>query len=87
MKQKSKNKIKNVKIWLKIWSNFVISWDPDKTISAKITSSKQLVLTKTTYVNFEKKYFRLNYEKKLLKTTFTENVESYKIFFNNSKNL
>ena len=26
-----------------------------KTISAKITSSKQLVPTKTTYVNFEKK--------------------------------
>ena len=25
-----------------------------KTISAKKTSSKQLVLTKTTYVNFEK---------------------------------
>ena len=29
--------------------------DPEKTFSAKITLSKQLVLTKTTYVNFEKK--------------------------------
>ena len=34
--------------------NFVIYWDPEKTISAKITSLKQLVLTKTIYVNFEK---------------------------------
>ena len=30
-----------------------------KTISAKITSSKQQKLTKTTFVNFEKKNFRL----------------------------
>ena len=77
MKQKSKNnKIKSVKIWLKIWSNFVIKWDPEKTISVKITSSKQLVVTKTTYGNFEKKYFRLNlWKKKLLKTTFTGKLE------------
>ena len=55
MKQRSKNnKIKSVKIWLKIWSNFVINWDPEKTISGNINLSKQLVLTKTTYVNFEK---------------------------------
>ena len=36
----------------KIWSIFVTNWDPEK--NCKITSSKQLVLTKTTYVNFEK---------------------------------
>ena len=39
----------------KIWSNFVINWEAEKIISAKITSSKQLVLTKTTNMNFEKK--------------------------------
>ena len=52
-----------------MWSNFVINWDPEKTISAKITSSKKLVLTKTTYVNFEK-YFRLTLWKKALKNNF-----------------
>ena len=33
----------------------------------------------------EKKYFRLNYEKKLLKTTFTEKLEKVTKFFNISK--
>ena len=53
---------------------------PKKLSLPKITSSKQLELTKTTYVNFEK-YFRLNYEK----TAFTEKLGKVTIFFNISK--
>ena len=34
-----------------------------------------------------KKYFRLNYEKKLLKTTFTEKLEKVTKFFNISKSI
>ena len=57
---------------------------PKKLSLPKITSSKQLELTKTTYVNFEK-YFRLNYEKKLFKTAFTEKLGKVTKFFNISK--
>ena len=39
--------------------------------------SKQLVLTKTTYVIFFK-YLRPNYEKKALKTTCTKKTENVK---------
>ena len=54
MKQKSKNNnIKSVKIWWKIWSYFVINWDPEKTISAKLTSSK-----KSTYKNHLCKFWK-----------------------------
>ena len=51
-KKSNNKKLKSVKIWLKIWSNFVKKWDPEKIISAKITLSKQLVPTKTTHENF-----------------------------------
>ena len=54
-----------------MWSNFVIDWDPEINISAKITSSKQLVLTKTTYENFlktlEAKFFKSSYKQLALK--------------------
>ena len=54
----------------KIWSNSVINWDPDKTISAKITASKQLALTKNTCVNFEKILKAKIMKKKALKNNF-----------------
>ena len=55
MKQKIKTIKSNLLKYDKKSDQILLSIEiPKKTISAKTTSSKQLVLTKTTYVNFEK---------------------------------
>ena len=51
----------------KIWKNFVITWDPERTISAKIISLKHLVLSKAVYVNILK-ILESKFWKKILKT-------------------
>ena len=61
-----------VKYNQKIWSNLFINWDSEITVSAKISSSKQLVLTKITYVKFLK-ILQAKLWKKLLETTCTKN--------------
>ena len=60
-----------------------------KNYLCKITSSKQLVLTKTTYVNFEKNTLGLNYEKKAHKNNFhwkTGNFLKFQKHINQKKN-
>ena len=55
---------------IKYLINFFINWDAEITVSADITSSKQLVLAKTTYVNLLKIP-----EAKLWKKAFKNNLQ------------